>query len=771
MRHIRIPFCLVAAASANAWAQQQDTDPLPQLREVVVIAPAIKTQPASSSGLDETGLMSLRPSTSDTASLLRNIPGVSLYGAGGVSSLPAIHGLADDRLNTQVDGMNLMPACPNHMNPALSYIDPSSVGSVKVYSGIVPVSVGGDAIGATIQVDSAVPKFAAPGQGTITTGEVGAFYRSNGSARGGNISATQASENISVTYTGSTAKSNDYTAAQNFHAAGTGISPMSMMVAPAGVSSLNANEVGSTAYHSINQELSAAYKLDNNLFQLKVGWQTMPYEYFPNQRMDMTQNNNTNLQFQYTGQFDWGTLEGRLYNQQTHHKMNFGQDKAYWYIGDSGYPDVPGMPMNTDAHTTGGLIKGNLVLDERNILRLGTEFQNYTLNDKWPAVYDSAPMMAPDTFFNVNDGQRDRIDLFGEWESRWSKEWMSLIGVRYDRVSMNAGNVQGYCTSADAPMCAMTNYEADATAFNSQNHRIINNNWNFSALSRYTPDSRQTYEGGYSLQTRSPNLFQLYPWATNSMIAGMNNFVGDGNGYIGNPNLKPEMAHTLSFTANLHDTADEHWGLKVTPYYSYVTNYIDAQRCNSANCLSSNPQNLTTTNQFVLLQYVNQTAELYGIDISGRMPLARLASLGSFTANGVVSYTRGKNLSTGDNLYDIMPLNAKLAIVQKLNGWTNAAEVQMVAAKTDISAVRNEMQTPGYALLNLRASYQWQKVRFDFGIENVFNKFYDLPLGGAYLGQGATMMMNYETPSMGSAWGTPVPGMGRSIYTGINCKF
>ena len=53
---------------------------------------------------------------------LRDVPGVSLYGAGGVSSLPSIHGLADDRLRVTVDGMDLIASCPNHMNPALSYI-------------------------------------------------------------------------------------------------------------------------------------------------------------------------------------------------------------------------------------------------------------------------------------------------------------------------------------------------------------------------------------------------------------------------------------------------------------------------------------------------------------------------------------------------------------------------------------------------------------------------------------------------------------------------
>ena len=97
----------------------------------------------------------MRAATSDTASLLGDVPGVSLYGAGGVSSLPVIHGLADDRLRIKVDGMDLISACGNHMNPPLSYIDPSNVGSIQVFAGITPVSVGGDSIGGAILVNSA----------------------------------------------------------------------------------------------------------------------------------------------------------------------------------------------------------------------------------------------------------------------------------------------------------------------------------------------------------------------------------------------------------------------------------------------------------------------------------------------------------------------------------------------------------------------------------------------------------------------------------------
>ena len=84
--------------------------------------------------------------------------------------------------------------------------------------------------------------------------------------------------------------------------------------------------------------------------------------------------------------------------------------------------------------------------------------------------------------------------------------------------------------------------------------------------------------------------------------------------------------------------------------------------------------------------------------------------------------------------------------------------------KDDVQSVRKELRTAGYAVFNLYSSYQWNKVRFDGGVYNLFDKFYNNPLGGAYLGQGATMGTSV-------AYGTAVPGMGRSINFGLTIDF
>ncbi len=732
---------MAVAFSSSALMHGAIAQSDPMLDDIVVSAQKPKALPESTA-VNPNTLSSMRAASSDTASLLRDVPGVYLQSAGGVSSLPSLHGLADDRLRIQVDGMDLVSACANHMNPPLSSIDPSNVDSVRVYAGITPVSAGGDSIGGTIIVNSTAPRFANPGEGLQTSGQLGAFYRSNGNAWGANASASIASENISIRYSGSTAESGNYTSAKDFK-------PGTLATyTTAGSHWIPGNEVGSTAYKTENHQLAMAYRLDNHVLDLKLGYQHIPYQGFPNQHMDMTHNESKQVNLGYTGRFAWGRLEGRVYHEETQHEMNFLEDKLYWY---GAAHNVAGMPMNTDGKNTGLALKAEIIGSDRDLFRVGSEYQHYRLSDWWAPV-DHSPMMSPNTFWNINNGQRDRFDVFGEWEAAWSTQWMTLIGARSSTVMMDTGTVQGY------------NASYNPSAFNNAERSRTDHNIDLSALARFTPDARQTYEGGYSRKTRSPSLYERYTWSTNGMAMTMNNWVNDGNGYVGNLDLKPEVAHTLSFSADWHDAGKALWNVRITPYYSLVNNYIDAQ-CLAASCPS---------NQYNYLTLINQDANLYGLDLSGFAALGTVRGIGSFTARGMIAYVRGKNRDTGDYLYNIMPLNARLTLEHRLGNWTNTIEEQLVSAKDDVSRTRSEISTSGYSLLNLRSSYEWKNVRVDIGLDNALDKQYALPLGGAYIGQGMTMSIGPSTTWSGTTrppYGYAVPGMGRSLFAAVTIKF
>jgi len=280
-----------------------------------------------------------RTRTSDAAALLSGIPGLDLYDSGGVSGIPALHGMADDRVNVLINGMSLASACSNHMNPATSYIDPSNVGGVSVMAGLTPVSQGGDSIGGTILVTSPAPEFAQHGQGVLVHGGLSSFHRTNGVVNGGNAWVSASTGNFRVGYVGSYVNANDYKD-------GAGVMIMS------------------TFYESQNHAIELAARSGNSLITVDLGYQHIPQQGFVNARMDMTDNEAKSANIHYTGTFARVRLEARIYYENTRHVMNILRDK------------VPGMnmPMDTNGTNVGYSVEADIPVSARDTLRVAMSF-------------------------------------------------------------------------------------------------------------------------------------------------------------------------------------------------------------------------------------------------------------------------------------------------------------------------------------------------------------------------------------------------------------
>ncbi len=720
-------LCLSPLVSGTALAQTVTSD---QSLPTVVVRPSTPAAvaaaqagggfaPADSTTITATQAQNATLFTSDSGSLFSRIPGGAAWGAGGVSSLPVVNGMGADRVQIAINGMIFSPACPNEMNPPLSYVNPAMISSVKVYTATAPVSVGGDYTGARADVTVAPPKFT-KGQDLTVSGSLSGFYRSNGNSYGVDFNGTVSNADTSVSYTGGWAKASDYTSG-------------------------NGTVIKSTMYETQNHALTIAKQVNQSLFTFQVGGQFIPYQGYVNQYMDMVDNKSLFLNAGYEGLFDWGKLEASVFANRVRHTMGFIQ------------PDKTGdMPMDTRSTDLGYRVKATLAPSTQDIVRIGNELYYNNLDDWWPPVAGTM-MMSPNTFENINDGQRLRFGYFGEWERQIDARWTAIIGLRNDIVWMNTGDVQGYNQMM---------YGADAAAFNAQSHARTDFNIDGSAILRYEANAMSLYELGFARKTRSPNLYERYTWSTNAMAMDMIGWFGDGNGYVGNINLEPEKAHTVSFTANWHDPARKVWEVRVSPYYSYVQDYIDAQRCALPGCLASLPNNLTAQDTFVFLQFANFDAWMYGINIDGKLALWDDTAYGQGVFRGNLNYVRGQR-TDGIDLYHMMPVNATLALDHTLGNWNTTFEVQLVAAKTLVNEVRNELETSAYALLNFRTSYQLGRMNIAFGVDNILDTEYDLPLGGANL-------VNYQVSSMmgtSTAWGYPVAGPGRSINTRVTVNF
>jgi len=660
--------------------------------------------------------------TGDTAAVLADIPGVSVYNMGSRASLPAIHGMADDRVKTDVDGMTITSACPNHMNPALSYIDTTKVETVNVMAGITPVSEGGDSIGGTIAVKSKDPLFAKNTEEALISGEISGFYHSNSGARGASVNATVANDKISVNYSGYAEKAGNY-------------------------KNGDGDIVKDTLYQQQNHAMSVAYKIDaDDTVALKVTKTNVDYIGFPNEYMDMLGNESTSGNLSYKGKIGALLIDANVYRQDTDHYMNKILSER---TGD--------MPMYTEAVESGLNVKATLPYSQTQTFKFGADYNRYRLNDWWPSPTGVLGGMGPDTFWNINGGERDRIGIFTEAVSQWSEKLSSVIGIRYDRVMMNTGDVVGYN--------GVTNDPVDANAFNLLDHKKTDNNIDLTATTKYEYSQTADLELGFARKTRSPNIYERYSWAGGyggvgmpiRMDMAMINWFGDGNGYVGNLNLKPEVANTISTTISLHDEAETEWGLKLTPYYTKVHNYIDVNYLYSGAYGGATTGTKLTSVQF--FQFTNIDAHLFGADLSGYKTLWDNSDNGKGTLKGTLSYTRGFR-DNGGSLYHMMPLHAKVSLDRISGPWSNGIDLETVGAKESVDALRKEPMTPGYVLVDLRTGYEWSKqFQMDFSITNFFNKSYALPLGGI------------DTVNYRSGDYVPLQGMGRSFNAALTYKF
>ena len=64
------------------------------------------------------------------------------------------------------------------------------------------------------------------------------------------------------------------------------------------------------------------------------------FEGFPNQRMDMTDNESTQVNLRYTGQFGWGELEARVYHEGPSTRWTWATT-AFWYCDGPACPWTP----------------------------------------------------------------------------------------------------------------------------------------------------------------------------------------------------------------------------------------------------------------------------------------------------------------------------------------------------------------------------------------------------------------------------------------------
>jgi iron complex outermembrane receptor protein len=456
----------------------------------------------------------------DVAELMTRVPGAAVVRNGAQTGIVQIRGLFNERVRVRVDGMNITPACPNHMDPPLHYAGLEALDSLDVIVGATPVSQGGDSIVGSVEARTRPLDFAAAPEWRPSA-RVEAGYASGNNAQQFALEAGAANDVLSLRYLGG------YQDAGNYDSA--------------------AGEVADTGYTSRRNTLGAAYKHGSGVWELEAGTHRADDVGTPTLPMDMVRDDADRVRLGFRGDTPLGALEAQVYRHEIDHLMDNYSLRPLM----AGRPRMEAPSTSDDTGLTLALANPA----GKGTLKWGAEM---FLNDL--DVYQrNLSMMGTPTQDTFNDAMRDRYALYGEWDGEIAPRWRMNAGVRGELVRMDTGEIVNFFTTTPDP-----------TDFNAADRSISDTNVDATLALRYALRSDLSLEGALTRRTRSPSVLERYLWTPLSASAGQ----ADGRTYVGNLELDPEVAHGVDLGIKLAQP-----GLrgKARVFWQDVSDFIQGQ--------------------------------------------------------------------------------------------------------------------------------------------------------------------------------------------------
>jgi iron complex outermembrane receptor protein len=192
----------------------------------------------------------------------------------------------------------------------------------------------------------------------------------------------------------------------------------------------------------------------------------------------------------------------------------------------------------------------------------------------------------------------------------------------------------------------------------------------------------------------------------------------------------------------------ERWRLEVSPFYTHVDDYIQG---------SPVPGRFDPMTGLPILRWTNfENVSLYGVDAQAAYTWNEHVGV-----RGFLSFVRGRNETTDDDLYRIMPLHGAVALDLAWGALSGTAEVALAAPQEQVARYNGEQRTAGWATLNLAVGYELREgTRVELGVRNLLNQRYALHTSGVN-----------QVRLSDVAVGERIPEAGRFFYAGVTLAY
>ena len=662
-------------------------------------------------------------SGADSALLINRVPGGGANHNGPLTGQIQYRGMFGPRINVRIDGMLIHGGGPNWMAPPLHHIPSALMDDLVVEQGIASISTGGG-IGGAATASWKRPQFN-DSDGWDWHGD---SELSAGSAAG--------SSSGSLILGGSNANHRLY-----------------------GIGNLDQGD----NYESANGEV-AATQYSRAIYGVGYGFQSGAHEVLfdahrietedsgtPTLPMDIDWFDTDTFNFRYNGQLGDFGVEFGVYRSNIEHGMsNFLLRPA---------PDFSSLPLPpfvgddkrfafAESEESGFRFVFNLEVGP-GLLEVGAEGK-----DGEHDVRVTDPDFAPFFVDNFKDVKTDSDSAFVQWSAILDNDWYVEFGGRLERVEMSAGEVDAFPARMVDMNPAMWGMGTPPRAvwllredFNSRDRKQSDDNHDLVAKARYQLTPNLVAEVGYGRKSRSPLYQERYLWIPLEINAGL----GDGNNYVGNPDLAPETSDQFELGLDWSNGVD--W-FSPRFFVRDVDDYIQGvPATNMAVVGVSRNANGDPTP----LMFANTRAEFRGVDLSFGYTFND-----RWRVEGMASHVNAERGDVADYLYRVNPDNARVSLLYETGGFSARIEQVVVLEQNQVSRTNtydpmnpknNAAPTDGYNLTNVYLNWLTGRgITFTLGAENLFDTDYVnhltgfnrvasgvVPIGSRMYGQGVNL--------------------------------
>jgi len=557
---------------------------------------------------------------------------VSLSRMGGRGLDAVIRGQSEERVDVLLDGMRVEGACPSRMDPPSNRLSTSLAPVMEVRTGNRTLRWGPIA-GGQIVATTAAPDFA---DDNLSAGHLTLGGSDNGEGKLVNGSVAVGSKKAFIRMAGGYDEADDYKDGDG-------------------------EEVRSS-YENSEGRLDAAWATDSG-FYIK-GMTSRQEERdvsFPGRGMDAPKTDTDFYRLELGAPIAGGGWNLMTWQADVDHVMdNFSLREQ-----------IAPMKMQTNSKTrTQGV---RLTLDQRANARIdwavGIDYET----NVWDATLENVDSDVVVSYI-WPDVERDRVGVFFEQFTRVYTGLQIGVGVRYDRVEMDADK-------ADRPgmggFSALDRYDSE---YQTTNTEANDNNFSsfISSEWRYSPNRRFSVLASQSV--RSPGVTERY--------------VNKTSAWVGNPDLDSETHNKLEVSLSGREGS---WNWRPAVWIDQVNDYV----------LRSQDR------------YSNIDARLLGVE-------AELGwSDGVWSTTSKIASVRGENRDADKSLPRIPPIQFVQNVSWTRQGHTLEAEWQVARRqdRVDEESGLDPGTSPGYGVFNLSGTHPvMTNLSFTWALDNLFDK-------------------------------------------------